>query len=909
MDVLGGSNPFSINHISTISANEIFQHLFLVWIRSPHTTKEMWLQLSEKLCKMVQWNELLNQWKDKIIQLTQVMVELFFESKIKMKEAEEQRKQSRQLRTMTDITSRNTVINLDISFANKLSDQLKIKDLWYTLLNILGNLNAILSPENFTIAINCCAEVIDIILGTEETFNVDCATIIEIYHIFLPWLLEACSVEEKRNRGRLVAYSTLCKIFCRPQAATLPTEILCHFYRTLKQGLNSNHSSIIWTIIRYASSIFTLCLPGVNILIPDFLREISKLFIAKSKTIIPPDVQMKALMLAASLICFPDHFTGVSYSYKEDEEEKELTMDILKDKISTIFLMALQYDKLSPNNLAYLQYALSVLIMNDLFNTPRKTTIRECVKGILFTCTNSDKKVALSAIESLSTLKECYSQLIAIDISLISVLVYTMAENINNLIRQCKHDIEKIPDKEDVVVNHFYCLLDWLLVSDLKIIDYACLLEVFEAVELGLLGEALSSGNEASSTKEPQKKKNFIDRIGKTLTPSATKVKQKAAALLDSAANDHAAHFSEKIHEAAEIFLLNLLVKYNNFPAPEGATDGPAGCDDDNDSTLYFIYNQKSIFSFKEMTNQENGSKFVRVVIRDGTGKYTWDTELLNQSGNSIENIVNEINSNNIIDVSNNNNNNNNNVDFESNKENIVKRASNYQRLPQELPFFREGQNNDVVDMSNELLKYLEEVHPQLIPSGQEFQDKNILKIKKFNESVEKQDEDEQYQIKTDKEIRTPLPLYPQVQTPISAFQYCRLLISHLGYVSDSSRRMSFLTPSTRLKRSLKELDKINSRDMVKIGVLYVKEGQDHQNSILANEIASGRYTQFVAGLGWSVNLNTHKSYKGGLDPRTAGPSAVYYADPLYEIIFHDVTRMPSIKDDLQQIQKVYFYL
>ena len=890
VDVVGSANPFSINHIATKSANDIFSYLFIIWIKSPYTTKEMWVQLSEKISKMVQWGDLLNQWKDKILQVTHSMVELFLEAKLALKADK-----PRQVKKLNEAAK--AIPSFEINLVSRERDQHTVKELWFILLNILGNINDITNPENFATSLNCCAEIIDIFLNLEDKFDLELTKYVEIYHIFLPWLLEACNVEEKRNRGRLVAYSTLCKLFCRPTTIQLPVEILVHFYRILKQGLTSNHSSIIWTIFRYASTVFTLSLPGVNILIPDFLRETSKLFFSKSKTTIPPDVQLKALNILTSLISFPDHFKGVTYKYKEDDELKELTMEIFQEKLSATFINALQYDKLTPSNLSYLQYSLTVLVINDLLNTPRKNTINDAIKGILYCCTHAEKKVAFSAIQSMSSLKECYSQLVALDAALFSVVMYTLAENINNLIKQCKLDVAILPDKEGIIVNHFYCLLDWLLVCDIKIIDYAALLEIFEAIELGLIGEVVST---SGTIKEgPQKKKNFIDRLGKSFNPSAAKVKQKAAAILESAANQSAIQTSLKIREASEMFLLTLLVKYNNFPLPEGASEGP-GVDDDDENSLYFIYNQKSIFTFKEMID-ENKKKFVRVTIRDATGKYTWDNEIINRL--DIEYIFkdnNEFGLSNIV-----HNNDISNVDSIPNDKVF---NHNYIRSTNDLPFYKEGLITEGVDITNELIKYLNEVQPQLIPSGMDFQNKNMDKIQKFNELIGTQEEGEVKQVNNfHEEERKDLPLVPSLQVPYSTFHHCRLLLSNFGYLIESSRKiLSFLAQGSRFKRSIKQLDQISSRELIKIGLLYVKDGQDRESSILSNEMGSKRYTQFVNQLGWHVNLETHQHYKGGLGKDT-GPSALYYSNPLTEVIFHDATLMPSSKSDRQQAHKVSF--
>lgn len=154
---------------------------------------------------------------------------------------------------------------------------------------------------------------------------------------------------------------------------------------------------------------------------------------------------------------------------------------------------------------------------------------------------------------------------------------------------------------------------------------------------------------------------------------------------------------------------------------------------------------------------------------------------------------------------------------------------------------------------------------------------------------------------------RTPLPLRPTPQTAKSPLHLPRLFLSHTGLLEEARRgRVHFLSLSLRLKRALKELDKSTGREMIKMGLIFVRSGQERQQGIFANDKGSEAYTGFVNQLGWSVDLASHGRYRGGLDPRSTGSSTLYFDNPLNEVIFHEVVRMPTL-DDPQQIHKVRF--
>src|SRR5690606_995876 len=115
------------------------------------------------------------------------------------------------------------------------------------------------------------------------------------------------------------------------------------------------------------------------------------------------------------------------------------------------------------------------------------------------------------------------------------------------------------------------------------------------------------------------------------------------------------------------------------------------------------------------------------------------------------------------------------------------------------------------------------------------------------------------------------------------------------------------LDANHKFYRTLKQLDKLSERETIKIGLIYVKNTQENERHILKNDDASPLYKEFVQGLGWSVNLQTHKGFLGGLDNSSnlsTGTTAPYYSNATTEVIFHDLTRMPTKENDNQQIHK-----
>ena len=99
-----------------------------------------------------------------------------------------------------------------------------------------------------------------------------------------------------------------------------------------------------------------------------------------------------------------------------------------------------------------------------------------------------------------------------------------------------------------------------------------------------------------------------------------------------------------------------------------------------------------------------------------------------------------------------------------------------------------------------------------------------------------------------------------------------------------------------QLLRALNVLDRTPCRDTVKIGVVYVGEGQTSELDILSNAVGSPRYERFIRCLGTLHYLNGCPHYTGGLDSKTDidGQLALLDVQVHTEICYHVATLIPT---------------
>ncbi|KAL9044921.1 MAG: hypothetical protein Q9214_001975 [Letrouitia sp. 1 TL-2023] len=97
-------------------------------------------------------------------------------------------------------------------------------------------------------------------------------------------------------------------------------------------------------------------------------------------------------------------------------------------------------------------------------------------------------------------------------------------------------------------------------------------------------------------------------------------------------------------------------------------------------------------------------------------------------------------------------------------------------------------------------------------------------------------------------------------------------------------------------KRAISTLDRIDTVDGHKAGVIYVAPGQTHESQILANTSGSDNYEKFLAGLGTKISLQGASFNTQGLDREynTDGTYTYAWRDRITEIVFHIPTMMPT---------------
>ncbi|KAJ3218180.1 hypothetical protein HDU67_006442 [Dinochytrium kinnereticum] len=187
---------------------------------------------------------------------------------------------------------------------------------------IIGNVNAVDSPQNFEVAILGLARIVDAYhsIGSTTERNSSSASPPDgntILDMFGDWLFEAIlRPSPKYEDGVSQAYAILCSIFTKPQTRNpFSRSHLERFYTSLKSGLKSDSQSLT-SIIMNSESLFTLDLEGIRVLVPHFVIGLKRILPKLEKDFIlnfPVDeLRRAAFKIIGTVFAVPNLLDGVS---------------------------------------------------------------------------------------------------------------------------------------------------------------------------------------------------------------------------------------------------------------------------------------------------------------------------------------------------------------------------------------------------------------------------------------------------------------------------------------------------------------------------------------------------------------------------------------------------------------------
>uniref|UniRef100_A0A8P0TFR9 Ral GTPase activating protein catalytic subunit alpha 2 n=1 Tax=Canis lupus familiaris TaxID=9615 RepID=A0A8P0TFR9_CANLF len=768
--------------------------------------------------------------------------------------------------------------------------------LWRRVLGILGDVNNIQSPKIHA-----------------KVFGY-------LYELWYK-LAKATTLPNEYKEGKLQAYRLICAMMTRRQDVLPNSDFLVHFYLVMHLGLTSEDQDILNTIIRHCPPrFFSLGLPGFSMLVGDFITAAARVL----STDTPATPHSEALTILGSLVCFPNTYRDIPLlqSVPEVKEVITGTEDVKHYLINILLKNATE----EPNECArcIAICSLGVWICEELAQCTSHPQLKEAINVIGVTLKFSNKIVAQVACDVLQLLVSYWEKLLMFETSLPRKIAEILVATIAFLLPSAEYS--SVETDKKFIVSLLLCLLDWCMAlpvntllhpvstvaleeqhaSRAPLLDY-----IYRVLHCCVCGSSTyTQQSHYTLTLADLSSPDYDPFLPLANVKNSEPVQYHASADLGNlltVEEERKRRSLELIPLTARMVMAHLVNHLGHFPLRGGPAVLHSLVSENHDNVhaeapelssevfrspnlQLFVLNDSTLISYLQTPSEgpAGGSpggtlSDVRVIVRDISGKYSWDGRVLY---GPLEGCLAPSSTNPAFLIS----------------------GWQPQALGAQKDFSQTEEGDDVLD---KLLENIGHTSPEcLLPSQLNLnepsppprgmnrdQEKEIIEVILRQKA---QEDDYIQRCNSDLAMKVSSQEQPSPVEPPGPFYFCRLLLDDLGMNSwDRRKNFHLLKKNSKLLRELKNLDSRQCRETHKIAVFYIAEGQEDKCSILSNDRGSQAYEDFVAGLGWEVDLSTHCGFMGGLQRNgSTGQTAPYYATSTVEVIFHVSTRMPSDSDD-----------
>uniref|UniRef100_A0A8B9LAP4 Ral GTPase activating protein, alpha subunit 2 (catalytic) n=1 Tax=Astyanax mexicanus TaxID=7994 RepID=A0A8B9LAP4_ASTMX len=820
-------------------ASVLFRTIIVAWVRANlcvFISRELWDELLAVLSSLSHWEELVSEWASIMDSLTVVLARYVYGLDLnnlpldKLSEQKEKKQRGRGVCGCDSQKSSSSSVARSFSLSWRNSGDQPGAGAQEPMRFRSATTTGAPAVEK---ARNNVRQKIRDNLGINVDIQPDLSRTLFIppLRMLASWLFKATMLPAEFKSGKLQAYRLICDMMTKHQDVLPNSDFLVYLYHVMHKGFTSDDQDVLNTMIRWCSPrFFFLGLPGFTMLVGDFITAAARVLGADSFE--APRIEAQTLL--GSLVCFPSLYQQIP-----SLQAIPGTQDIVVGREDIkYFQIILVYS----NNLTYLDFGCEMDV-NCSINLHYLLMLLQVITWLI-----SDSK--------------------AVKLILKCRLVVLIKSNRITLFRNC--------DKLCWTQSHYL-----LSLADLST-DYDPFLP---------LGQVKSS--------EPQPMHSAAGDFGSK--PVGEKKRRNM----------------ELIPLTARMIMMHLVNHLGHHPLSGGPAllhslvnenhDNPYVESSELSSEVFkspnlqlFVFNDSTLVSYLQIPSEgssapprEHASE-VRVIVRDISGKYSWDGSILYKTleGTNLHCSSGEEE-----------------ASFHQHQHHHHTDRSSTSSRPSSSHTSRCSsavELEDSVDALDQLLEDLGISSPECLPQPQQTLNQPAPPPMGMNHDIEtaimeaihrqtKQEEEEvAWRRSEDPSVRAANQRPPSQQDPKAPFYFCRLLLNDLGMNSWDRRYVLWDLESVLISLSF-----CFSRETHKIAVFYIGEGQEDKYSILSNTEGSQVYEVFVSGLGWEVDLATHCGFMGGLQRNgSTGTTAPYYATSTVEVIFHVSTRMPSDSDD-----------
>ncbi|KAH6578448.1 hypothetical protein BASA50_009014 [Batrachochytrium salamandrivorans] len=819
--------------------------------------------------------------------------------------------------------------------------------IWKSILCTIGRVSEIKTPEIHYEAILCISQVWDLLEKIRESQKFDNVHMPSLFD-FAATLFDVTYLPIEFVNSIVVAVGCISRIMCRRHDQVFSEEYYIHYYRILDKWLSGTSSAVISSILLNTQRIFTLSLPGSCILIPRFLKSIH--FMTSQKDI-PDAVSTASIQILSSLVCMKsstvspaDELPTISPRkmypadtpsmakpriYEESSSNPITDLSFLNpstiksDLFDLVVKMLRSYspgkDETKVPFIEQITWTLGVMAFEEcLISTGRRDmlAVHNCIGVLLDNLSLSVPRLARSVIDCFTLFAHNYDILkLEMDLvhQIIDRIVIGISENLQ-FDEKTRKQTQKVNESAVIVSMLFRCLVDWLSCAPKSVMTNPNIaLRVSEVIEEAVHVSSIGiDAQYASGT----------FRVNSTENISAPEVREQTSSKKETLLS------FKTIRACAENAMMHLLHHVDNFAPTNGPAmmnshiSEPSYDQDENHNIQIFAYNDNALLSFIDL---QKGSH-CRIIMRDCTGKYVWDVRPFYKSIGEVEPVdsfdlpasvpaqkpygsaaqfkfndnVSFLMEDACMDLD----------SSDSESQSLLSTTTNVRTS--------DALEQLLIRIGKQHVDCLLETQPDKLNTPSKKLVDRRAELVEVSLALENQVTEESGQLCKSVLAHNGAVL-PCCQTFIKASPIApktndsvvpisRLLLSQMGFLTFDfmkSGDLHLLSKTPSLTRDIKGLDRKYSRDVAKVAVIYIAPGQEDEYAIFHNSGGSAAYNSFVSSLGWEVDLEKHSGYLGGLERNmVSGGVATYFCTSTLEIMFHDITKMPTDPADPKQLKK-----
>uniref|UniRef100_A0A3Q1E8Y7 Ral GTPase activating protein catalytic subunit alpha 2 n=1 Tax=Acanthochromis polyacanthus TaxID=80966 RepID=A0A3Q1E8Y7_9TELE len=820
--------------------------------------------------------------------------------------------------------------------------------LWRRILGILGDVNSIRCPKIHAKVFSCLYELWHKLAKIRDNLGISVdnqssppqPAFIPPLRMLASWLFRATMLPAEYKAGKLQAYKLICEMMTRHQDVLPNSDFLVHLYHIMHKGFTSDDQDVLNTIIRSCSPrFFFLGLPGFTMLVGDFITAAA--CVLTSDSLEAP--RMEAQTILGSLVCFPNLYLQIPVlKHMRGSDEINVGNEDIKDYLVNILLETATKEHCEGARCIAV-CSLGLWVCEELMQKNIHHQVKDAINVLGVTLKFGNKAVAQVACDVFQLLIAHWEHLQRLESNLPKKIIEIFVATIAFLLPSAEHSTVEADKK--LMVSLLLCLLDWCMAVPLSLLlepitmpslddhttQKAPLLDyIYRVLHCCVSGSTLHTQQSHYLLTLSDLSSDYDLMLGqvKSFEPPPSQTTNTEFGNLLTVAEEKRRRNMELIPLTARMVMTHLVNHLGHHPLSGGPAllhslvsenhDNPYVESSELSSEVFkspnlqlFVFNDSTLVSYLQIPAETptvgqppHPSSQVRVIVRDISGKYSWDGAILycTTQEDSIDLGVFSA------------------VDHPLSVTTTVPHSRNQPSSPIKGPYkdhcsVSDSLSNcceeDEIDVLDTLLEDLGHSSPECLPQPRLRLNQpapsphgmNLEQESAILEAILRQTQQEEEQVRrwdADVSFRAACQKEPSHQEPKAPFYFCRLLLNDLG-MNSWDRRKSFhlLKKNSKLLRELKNLDSRQCRETHKIAVFYIGEGQEDKCSILSNSAGSQAFEDFVSGLGWEVDLATHCGFMGGLQRNgSTGLTAPYYATSTVEAIFHVSTRMPSNSDD-----------